>query len=78
MCRTKRPVDPVGPIQISPVAGNQIEIKGSQGLTLTVIDHGRAGFVVAVGARYICLRPDGIVEVPAENGLEVRLAGGQP
>jgi len=71
-------VDPVGPIQISPVAGNQIEIKGSQGLVLTVIDHGRAGFVVAVGGRSLAIRPDGIGEVPAENGLEVRLAGGQP
>ncbi|HQP72017.1 MAG TPA: hypothetical protein PLP90_05055 [Methanoculleus sp.] len=71
-------MDPVGPIQISPVAGNQIEIKGSQGLVLTVIDHGRAGFVVAVGGRSLAIRPDGIGEVPAENGLEVRLAGGQP
>jgi len=68
---------PLAPIQISPVAGNQIEIKGSQGLTLTVIDHGRAGFVVAVGGRTLAIRPDGIGEVPAENGLEVRVAGGE-
>lgn len=67
---------PLAPIQISPVAGNQIEIKGSQGLTLTVIDHGRAGFVVAVGGRVLAIRPDAIVEIPATNGLEVRSEGG--
>ena len=69
-------MDPVGPIQISPVAGNQVVIKGSQGLALAVVDKGRSGFILAVGARYICLRPDGIVEVPATNGLEVRSEGG--
>jgi hypothetical protein len=36
---------PLAPIQITPVAGNQIAIKGSQGLVLTVIDHGRTGSV---------------------------------
>jgi hypothetical protein len=51
-------------------------IKGSQGLALAVVDNGRSGFILAVGARYICLRPDGIVEVPATNGLEVRSEGG--
>ena len=68
----------VTPIQILPGAGNLIAIKGSQGLILTIIDHGRAGFVVAVGGRTLAIRPDGIVEVPAENGLEVRVAGGGP
>ncbi|HQN91174.1 MAG TPA: hypothetical protein PK336_02765 [Methanoculleus sp.] len=67
----------VTPIQILPGAGNLIAIKGSQGLILTIIDHGRAGFVVAVGGRTLAIRPDGIGEVPAENGLEVRVAGGE-
>jgi len=69
-------VDAVRPIQIFPVAGNQIEIRGSQGLTLAVVDRGRAGFILAVGGRHLSLRPDGVVEVPAANGLEVRAEGG--
>lgn len=69
-------MDAVRPIQISPIAGNQIEIKGSQGLTLAVVDRGRAGFILAVGTRYLLIRPDAIVEVPAANGLEVRAEGG--
>ncbi len=68
-------MEPVGPIQISPVAGNQIGIKGSQGLTLTIIDRGGAGFVIAVGNQSLAIRPDAIVEIPATNGLEVRSAG---
>lgn len=69
-------MDVVRPIQIFPVAGNQIEIRGSQGLTLAVVDRGRAGFILAVGTRYLLIRPDGVVEVPAANGLEVRAEGG--
>lgn len=68
---------PLAPIQISPVAGNQIVIKGSQGLTLAVVDRGRAGFILAVGSRYLYLRPDGIAEVPVANGMEVRPEGGE-
>lgn len=72
-------MDVVRPIQILPVAGNQIEIKGSQGLTLAVVDRGRAGFILAVGARYLSLQPDGVVVMPAANGLEIRAEeGGAP
>lgn len=72
-------MDAVRPIQISPIAGNQIEIKGSHGLTLAVMDKGRAGFVIAVGTRYLLIRPDAIVEVPAANGFEIRAEeGGTP